>query len=77
MVIGGKNTEGKVKPKLKFRIIRGEEIISQGDIVSLHRNKDEVKEVGEGEEFGLKVHTSKKIEIGDVLEFLEMQEIKE
>jgi len=85
MVIGGKVISGKVKNKVKFRVLRtakdnapeGEEILCNGDIQSLHRNKDEVKEVGEGEECGMKVHTGKKIEIGDILEFHEMQEVKE
>ena len=77
MVIGGKIIEGKVKNKLKFRILRGEELFSGGTIESLQRNKDEVKEVGEGEECGIKVQAGKKIEIGDILEFLEMQEIKD
>jgi translation initiation factor IF-2 len=62
---------------LKFRVLRGEDILCNGDIVSLHRNKDEVKEVGEGEEAGVKVSTGKKIEIGDILEFYEMQDIVE
>jgi translation initiation factor IF-2 len=57
--------------------LRGEDILCNGDIVSLHRNKDEVKEVGEWEEAGIKVNTGKRIEIWDVLEFYEMQDIVE
>ncbi|HKL44173.1 MAG TPA: translation initiation factor IF-2, partial [Candidatus Absconditabacterales bacterium] len=45
MVVGGKVIEGKVKNKSKFRIIRGEEIIANGEIKSLHKNKDEMKEI--------------------------------
>lgn len=77
MTVGGKVLEGKVKNKLKFRVLRWEDIFCNWDIVSLHRNKDEVKEVGEGEEAGIKVSTGKKIEIGDILEFYEMQDIIE
>ena len=77
MTIWGKVTEWKVKNKLKFRVLRWEDILCNGDIVSLHRNKDEVKEVGEGEEAGIKVSTGKRIEIGDILEFYEMQDIIE
>ncbi|MDD3263028.1 MAG: translation initiation factor IF-2 [Candidatus Absconditabacteria bacterium] len=77
MTIGGRIIEGKAKNKLKFRILRGEEILGNGDIVSLHKNKDQVKEMNEGEECGIKVLTGKKIEIGDILEFLEMQEIRD
>lgn len=77
MVIGGKIIEGKVKNKLKFRILRGEEIIGNGEIISLHKNKDEVKEMNEGEECGMKILSGKKIEMNDLLEFLEMQDVKD
>jgi translation initiation factor IF-2 len=43
--------------------MRGEDILCNGNVVSLHKNKDEVKEIGEGEECGIKVTTGKKIEI--------------
>ncbi|MFZ2150537.1 MAG: translation initiation factor IF-2 [Candidatus Absconditicoccaceae bacterium] len=69
MTIGGKIIQGKVVGTARFRIMRGDEILGTGDIVSLHRNKDQVKEVGEGEECGIKIRTSKRIEIGDKLEF--------
>ena len=32
--------EGKVKNKLKFRVYRGEDILTNGEILSLKRNKD-------------------------------------
>jgi translation initiation factor IF-2 len=49
--------------------MRGDEILGNWDIVSLHRNKDQVKEVWEWEECGIKTRTSKRIEIWDKLEF--------
>lgn len=55
MTIGGKVIEGKVKNKLKFRVHRGEDIFSSGEILSLQRNKDQVKEVLAGEDCGMKV----------------------
>ncbi len=76
MVIWGKVIEWKVKNKTKFRIIRGEEIIANGEIKSLHKNKDEMKEISLWDECGMKVKVGKKVEIGDVLEFWEMQEIR-
>lgn len=77
MTIWGRILEWKAKNKLKFRILRGDEIMSNGEIVSLHKNKDQVKEMNEWEECGLKVIAWKKIEVGDILEFLEMQEIRD
>ena len=75
MTVGGKVIFGKLHGKPKFTVLRGEDIFCTGHVVSLHRNKDEVKEVGEGEECGIKVTTGKKIEIGDVIEFFEMQDV--
>jgi translation initiation factor IF-2 len=75
MTVGGKVIYGKLHGKPKFTVMRWEDILCNGTIVSLHKNKDEVKEIGEGEECGLKVTTGKKIEIGDIIEFFEMQDI--
>lgn len=75
MTIWGKVTFGKLHGKPKFTVMRGEDILCTGKIVSLHKNKDEIKEVGEGEECGVKVTTGKKIEIGDIIEFFEMQDV--
>ena len=77
MTVGGMVKEWKVKNKLKFRVYRGDDILTNGEILSLHRNKDEVKEVNAGEDCGMKVKIWKRIEIGDTLEFYEMQEVKE
>ena len=76
MTVGGRVKEGKVKNKLKFRVYRGDDTLTNGEILSLHRNKDEVKEVNAGEDCGMKVKTGKRIEMGDMLEFYEMQEVK-
>lgn len=77
MTVGWKVLSGKAKNKLKFRVLRWEEILCNWDIVSLHRNKDEVKEVWEGEECGIKITAWKKIEEWDIIEFLEMQDKKD
>lgn len=77
MTIWGKVIFGKLHGKPKFTVLRGEDILCNGNVVSLHKNKDEVKEVGEGEEAGLKVITGKRIEVGDIIEFYEMQDIIE
>ena len=75
MTIGGLVIDGKVKNKLKFRVHRGEDIITSGEILSLQRNKDQVKEVLAGEDCGMKVKVWKKIQENDILEFYEMQDI--
>lgn len=76
MTVGWKVIEWKAKNKCKFRILRWDEIIANWEILSLHKNKDEVKEITEWDECGMKVKVWKKIEEWDVLEFWEMQEVK-
>ncbi len=75
MTVWGRVIMGKLHGKPKFTVMRGEDILCSGTVVSLHKNKDQVKEIGEWDECGLKVITGKKIEVGDVLEFFEMQDV--
>ena len=75
MTIWGRVIFGKLHGKPKFTVMRGEDILCTGHVVSLHKNKDEVKEVGEWDECGIKVTTGKRIEIWDIIEFYEMQDI--
>ncbi len=75
MTVWWRVIEGKLHGKPKFTVMRGEDIFCTGHVVSLHKNKDEVKEIGEWDECGLKVTTGKKIEIWDVIEFYEMQDV--
>ena len=49
--------------------MREEEIISQGKILNLQKNKADVSEVKIGEECGLLVNCPEKAEQGDLLEF--------
>jgi len=68
-LIGGKIIEGKAQNKIRFRLIREEEIISQGKILNLQKNKIDMAEVKNGEECGLIVNCPEKIEKGDLLVF--------
>lgn len=68
-LIGGRIIEGAVQNKIRFRLIRGKEIISQGKILNLQKNKIDVLEVKTGEECGLLIECTKKAEKGDLLEF--------
>ena len=77
MTIGGMVKDGKVKNKLKFRVYRGDDILTNWEILSLKRNKDEVKEVKAGEDCGMKVKIGKKLDVGDILEFYELQDVQD
>lgn len=68
-LIGGKVIEGKVQNKNNFRLIRGEEIIGQGKVSNLQKNRIEALESKAGEECGLLVSSSKEVKKGDRLVF--------
>lgn len=70
MILWGKVlTGGFVRNNAYFRVFRGEEQITTGQITSLQRNQESVNEVREGYECGMKVRAGKKIELEDRLEF--------
>ncbi len=51
--------------------------MTKGEILSLKRNKNDVKEVTQGDDCGMRVKTGKKIQVDDLLEFYELQEKKD
>lgn len=69
VVCGGTITSGKVEPKLTLRVKRGDEVLGEGVLASLQKDKQEAKEAYEGETCGLNVTTNVAIELGDKLEF--------
>ncbi len=76
MIIGGKVLEGKIGNGMKFRVENEDpNLIITGEITSLQRETNSVKEVSEWYECGMKVKVSKKVSEGDILTFYEMEEI--
>jgi len=67
-IIGGKVTTGKIENGAEVRITRNKDTIGEGKITSLEQNKKATSEVLEGFECGLKIATSVKIQVGDILE---------
>lgn len=74
-VIGGMVTEGVVKRGAKVRLIRDNQVIHSGELDSLKRFKDDVREVKSGFECGLSLKNYNDINEGDQLEIYEIQEI--
>lgn len=69
-------SEGKVTRNAQVRVIRDGIVIHEGDIESLKRFKDDVREVAAGYEFGLGLEKFNDIREGDSLEAFVMEEIK-
>ena len=67
--------DGVIKKDCKVRISRDGEQIFEGDLASLKRFKDDVKEVKEGFECGLVFDGFDQINEGDLVEAYEMVEV--
>ena len=75
-IAGCKVTEGKIKRTNKIRLIRDGIVIYTGELASLKRMKDDVKEVPSGYECGLNIANYNDIKIGDIIESFEEVEVK-
>lgn len=68
--------DGKINRNSKIRIIRDGVVIYTGELASLKRYKDDVKEVSQGYECGLNINNFNNIEVGDIVEAYENVEVK-
>ena len=75
-IAGAYVTEGKVSRDGKVRVIRDSVVIYEGEIDTLRRFKDDVKEVQSGFECGMTVENFNDIKEGDVCEVYIMEEVK-
>lgn len=75
-VAGCMVTEGKIHRSDKIRVIRDGVVVFTGELASLKRFKDDVKEVAKGYECGMQVRNYNDIRIGDLLEGFTEVEIK-
>jgi translation initiation factor IF-2 len=74
-VAGCMVTGGFVNRSAHFRLLRENVVIYTGELDSLKRMKDDVREVKEGFECGIKLKNYNDIAVGDQLEFFEIKEI--
>ncbi|KAF0245019.1 MAG: translation initiation factor [Planctomycetota bacterium] len=68
-------TDGKLERSSLVRVRRGGEVIHDGKLESLKRFKDDVKEVAEGFECGLRVANFDTVQTGDVVEAYKIEEV--
>ncbi len=68
--------DGKVYRNSSIRIIRDGVVIHDGELASLKRFKDDVKEVSKGYECGLNIKNFNDIQVGDIIEAYETVEVK-
>jgi len=74
-VAGCMITQGMVTRSAHFRLLRDNVVVYTGELESLKRLKDDVREVKEGFECGIKLKNFNDIKEGDQLEFFEVKEV--
>ena len=68
-------TDGKIQRGCKVRILRDNIVVHEGELASLRRFKDDVREVASGYECGMQVEKFNDIKIGDIIECFVMEQI--
>jgi len=74
-IAGSYITSGQVTRGCRFRLLRENIVVYTGEVESVRRHKDDVKEVKEGFECGIKLRNCTDIREGDTLELFEIKEI--
>jgi translation initiation factor IF-2 len=74
-VAGCMVTEGLVKRGASIRLIRDGVVVHTGELDSLKRFKEDVKEVKAGFECGLSLKNFSEVKVGDQLEVFEVVEV--
>ena len=69
--------DGKISRNNKIRLVRDGIIINEGDIGSLKRFKEDVKEVDAGYECGMNINGYNDVKVGDVIEAYKIIETKQ
>lgn len=68
--------DGKINRNTKIRLIRDGIVVYSGELATLKRFKDDVKEVSAGYECGLSINSYNDIKVGDIVEGFEEVEVK-
>ena len=76
IIAGSYVLDGVIKSNAKARVIRDSVVIYDGEINSIQREKDSVKEVKKGLECGVTITNFNDIKVGDIIEAYEMVEVK-
>ena len=75
-VAGCRVTEGVVRRGAKVRLIRDDVVIHEGELSTLKRFKDEVREVQSGQECGMSFANYQDMQKGDIIECYDVETIK-
>lgn len=76
-VIGAYVQDGKISRGCQVRVVRDGIVIHEGNLASLRRFKDDVKEVAQNYECGMQIEKFNDLKIEDVIECFVMEQIKD
>lgn len=76
IIAGSYVTDGVIKSSAQARIIRNSVVLYDGNINSIQREKDSVKEVKKGLECGITIEKFNDLKVGDIIEAYELVEIE-
>jgi len=74
-IVGCYVTSGKITRNAKARVIRDSAVVFDGEVESLRRFKDDVREVAEGFECGIQIAKFQDLKEGDVIEAYAMEQV--
>jgi translation initiation factor IF-2 len=75
-IAGCQVAEGRVTRGARARLVRDGTVVYTGEVASLRRFKDDVREVVEGQECGIVLKDFQDVKEGDVLEFFETRKVE-
>ena len=77
VVAGCYVADGRVARNAKVRVMREEQEVFVGDIASLRRFEDDVREVESGRECGIRIRDFDDVQVGDRLHIFQMEEVEQ
>jgi len=72
-IAGAWMKEGKATRDSQVRVFRGGKVIAESRLTGLRRFKDDVKEVTNGMEFGVRLESFGDFQVGDILQFIRQE----
>lgn len=75
VILGGRVTDGRINRNDNIRLIRDSRVVFEGKLLSLRREKEDVREVQTGFECGLRLANYHDAKEGDVIETFVIEEI--
>lgn len=76
LIAGCSVASGKIENKTKLRVFRGDQQVGEGEILNLKKFENQVKEVAEGNDCGIKFTGNVVLQAGDILESYKMERKK-